>query len=192
MAYLTEGELRRYAGGLTASAARESLRRAAKSAVGPFDVFLSHSVRDADVIFGLHELLTGRGLRVYVDWIDDPELDRSHVSAATAARLRERMQQSSTLVYATSRAARTSRWMPWELGYFDGMRDSKRVSLLPIEDHGRDAFVGQEYLGLYRVIENVRVDGVLQPYVVLPSHSQAESLRSFAKHEGRYLDLVSS
>jgi hypothetical protein len=191
-AYFTEQDLRERAGGLTASAARESLRRSAKSAAGTFDVFLSHSVRDAVVILGLRNLLTEQGLRVYVDWIDDPELDRSEVSAATAARLRERMQQSRTLIYATSRASRKSSWMPWELGYFDGTKDSSRVSILPIEDHSGVAFDGQEYLGLYKVIEKVNVDGMLQPYAVRPSRRQAESLRSFANSQGLYVGLVSS
>lgn len=191
--YYTEADLRQQTGGLTASAARESLSKSAKAAIGRFDVFLSHSVRDADLILGLRNLLTKQGLRVYVDWIDDPKLDRSRVSPETAARLRERMQQSQTLIYATSRAAQKSRWMPWELGYFDGMRDSARISIFPIEDHSDGTFDGQEYLGLYKVIEQVRVvGGGLEPYAVRPSRRQAESLRSFGNAEGRYTDLVTS
>lgn len=191
--YYSVDELRAYSGGLTASAAREQLRQFTKSANQTFDVFLSHSFQDAQAIFGLRKLFADQGLRVYVDWIDDPELERSHVSPSTAARLRERMQQSTSLVYATSRAASRSRWMPWELGYFDGFRSDSRISLMPIEDGGQSALGGQEYLGLYKAIKKVGVGGGLtRPYAVRPSGRQAEPLSSFATGQGRFVNLVSS
>jgi hypothetical protein len=188
--YYTMQELRSRAGELTASIAHEQLRMAAKSATGPFDVFLSHSFRDARAIVGLRNLLSGQGLRVYVDWIDDPELDRSRVSVATADRLRSRMRQSKSLVYATSRAARGSRWMPWELGYFDGIKDGSRISILPVEGDGNGTFQGEEYLGLYNVVEKVRVNGRLHPYAVRLPRRQAQSLTSFANGRGQWTDLV--
>jgi hypothetical protein len=192
MAYFTDQDLRSRAGGMTASAASESLSRSAKTAVGRFDVFLSHSVRDAQVILGVRNLLTGQGLSVYVDWIDDPQLDRSQVSAATAARLRGRMRQSNTLIYATSRSARKSRWMPWELGYFDGLKGSERVSIFPIENSTNDRFDGEEYLGLYKYIEKVLVGARTVPYAVLSSGTRAESMRSFVNGEGRFQTLSRS
>lgn len=188
-AYYTADELRQRAGGLTASAARESFTKSAKEASGIYDVFLSHSVRDALAIAGLRNLLTSQGLRVYVDWIDDPELDRSRVSAATAKRLRERMQSSQSLMYATSRAAELSRWMPWELGYFDGFKGANQVSICPIETGDSGTFVGQEYLGLYKVIEKVRTGQGLQPFVVRPSGTHGETLRSFASGRSEYVGL---
>lgn len=188
--YYSESDLRQQAGGLAASAARESLSLSAKTPVQRFDVFLSHSIRDALVIHGLRSLLEGQGVRVYVDWLDDPELDRAHVSPTTAARLRERMKQSESLIYATSSSAKKSRWMPWELGYFDGIRDISRISILPIGDSTDEGFDGQEYLGLYKVIEKVRTSSGVQPYAVLPSRRQAEPLRSFAKGLGNFEKLV--
>ncbi|MDO3136732.1 TIR domain-containing protein [Mycobacteroides abscessus] len=155
-----------------------------------FDIFLSHSFRDARVILGIREWLTSQNLQVYVDWIDDPELDRSAVSAATAARLREQMGNSRSLIYATSRAAKTSRWMPWELGYFDGSKGSSRVSIMRLESSSSNRFVGEEYLGLYKQIEQVSSGGKLQPYAVRPSGKRGESLRSFSQAAGRYEDLV--
>lgn len=43
--------------------------------------------------------------------------------------------------------------MPWELGYFDGIKN-KRVAILPInKDNGSsENFKGQEYLSLYHYI----------------------------------------
>lgn len=188
--YYTADELRDRSGGLTASAAEDQLRRITKSAAGSFDMFLSHSFRDAQVIMGLRNLFIDQGLRVYVDWIDDPELDRSRVSSSTAVRLRERMKQSNSLVYATSRAASRSRWMPWELGYFDGIWGESRISIMPVEDRAGNEFDGQEYLGLYKVIGKVRVKDVIHPYAVRPSGRQAESLDSFTRGQGRFVNLV--
>jgi hypothetical protein len=40
--------------------------------------------------------------------------------------------------------------MPWELGYFDGLRE--RVAVLPVVKT-QGAYVGNEYLGLYPTVE---------------------------------------
>ena len=49
-----------------------------------YDVFLSHSKRDEIVILQLYDQLVKQGLSVYVDWINDPLLNRSQVTPATA------------------------------------------------------------------------------------------------------------
>jgi hypothetical protein len=186
----TEDFFRNRASSVTASAADMSLRTASKAASGEFDIFLSHSFRDAKVIYGIRDWLTAQSLRVYVDWIDDPELDRSAVSSATAARLREHMINSRSLIYATSRAAKTSRWMPWELGYFDGRKGSTRVSIMRLDSSSTNKFVGEEYLGLYKQIEHLRApDGRDRPYALTASRQNAEPLDSFAHALGRYVGV---
>jgi hypothetical protein len=119
-----------------------------------FDVFLSHSFLDAEIILGVKTLLEAEGLRVYVDWIDDGQLDRSRVTSATAELLRRRMRNSRSLVYATSATSSQSKWMPWELGFFDGYR-SGHVAILPLVPTSASGFKGQEYLGLYPYVEDV-------------------------------------
>ena len=79
-----------------------------------FDVFLSHSYDDAEVILGVKKIMESIGLKVYVDWIDDAGLDRGNVTRKTAAILRMRMRNSSSLVYAHSESSGDSKWMPWE------------------------------------------------------------------------------
>lgn len=95
------------------------------------------------------------GFTVYVDWIDDHQLDRSHVSRATADRLRERMDHCRCLIYVDSEGADHSRWMPWELGYVDA-RHRSRVAILPIQSQETSNFPvyrGQEYLSLYPYVD---------------------------------------
>ncbi|EIK0773732.1 toll/interleukin-1 receptor domain-containing protein [Vibrio parahaemolyticus] len=118
---------------------------------GSFDIFLSHSYLDKETVLGLKNYLANRGYSVYVDWIDDKELDRSKVSEETADRLRKRMKQCSSLFFATSTNSSSSKWMPWECGYFDALKG--KVVILPITKNYETRFEGQEYLSLYPYID---------------------------------------
>lgn len=114
-----------------------------------FDVFLSHSVKDEALVLGVVKILQEMGQKVYVDWIIDKNLSRDNVTSATADTLRRRMRQSSHLLYLATDNATSSKWMPWELGYFDGLKSSEKVAILPLVDYSSSSFQGQEYLGLY-------------------------------------------
>lgn len=132
--------------------ATQMLRREARLAPSDekFDVFLSHSSKDAPMIEGVKNWLVRLGKKVYVDWEVDP-VDRP-ITATNAAVLRVRMSNCANLVYVASSAASHSKWMPWELGYFDGMRQN-HVFVLPVVSELGDTFKGQEYLDLYPRIQ---------------------------------------
>lgn len=123
-----------------------------------YDVFLSHSSKDADIILGVKKIIESSGLKVYVDWIEDSALERSKVTSATAEMLRVRMRASSSLVYVHTANATQSVWMPWELGYFDGFKPA-HVWILPLVSEHDSEFKGQEYLGLYPPVENLGAIG---------------------------------
>ena len=108
-----------------------------------FDIFLSHSYKDKEYIKGLFYELSKMGFSVYVDWIIDPYFNRSEVTKDTVTKIRKRMEQSKSLVYATSENASSSKWMPWELGFMDG--DNRNCAILPIADYESDSFKGQEF-----------------------------------------------
>lgn len=121
-----------------------------------YDIFLSHSSRDKELIAGLKLILEDLGFSVYVDWNDDA-LDPNDVSPETAEILRERMKQCKSLVYAFSENASNSKWMPWELGYFDALKNS-RVAVLPISQTAKYGYKGSEFVGVYYVVQ---IDQVL-------------------------------
>lgn len=156
MAYFTKTEAR-----AAAQAKKTVLKKAfeahvmdsvaAASDTDRFDIFLSHSIHDAELIVGVQELLEGMGFSVYVDWDADPQLDRSAVSKKTAETLRKRMRQSKSLVYVATEKASSSKWMPWELGFFDGHKPGQ-VAVLPLMDTASGTFPAQEYLGLYPLV----------------------------------------
>lgn len=117
-----------------------------------FDIFLSHSYSDKEYIAELKRILECYGYSVYVDWITDGKtLSRDDVSKDTAKLIRMRMKNSNSMIFATSSNSPNSKWMPWELGCFDGLKNSK-IAILPITDSDNEDFKGQEYLALYPYI----------------------------------------
>lgn len=172
MAYVTEVEvrsalLRFRRSRMTQKTASQILTEATQaSASETFDIFLSHCLKDADQILGVKAYLEEQGQKVYVDWIVDPQLSRERVTAATADKLRQRMRASQSMIFATSDSSPSSKWMPWELGYFDGFRNG-RVAVLPIVAAPNATFAGQEYLGLYPKVEALPLkEGGHAPFVM--------------------------
>lgn len=118
-----------------------------------FDIFLSHSFLDRDEVLGLYRELTEMGFKVYVDWIVDPELDRSDVTKASAELIRNRMKNSRSLLLAISTNAAMSKWMPWELGFVDG--NTNRCAIVPVSKDNLNhySFNRVEYLKLYPYVQ---------------------------------------
>src|SRR5436309_177904 len=128
MTLLTEGRVRAAAGGMrnrVQKSARTILSEVASTDQDSFDIFLSHSIADAEIVLGARTILERFGYSVYVDWLVDSELNRSSVTPQTAAYLKWRMHQCDTLLYLSTENAPASKWMPWELGYFDGHSDGR-------------------------------------------------------------------
>lgn len=163
MSYLTESQVRAAAEeAMGTTVLRKSATRVLEEARvadekrTSFDVFLSHSLRDKELVIGTKRILERTNRTVYVDWVVDPNLDRSKVTGATAEKLRVRMQQCASLLYLYSRHSQSSRWMPWELGYFDGRNGN--VAVLPIvPDQGALDFAREEYLQIYPKVDFIGI-----------------------------------
>lgn len=119
MALITESAVRR-----AAARERDEIRKSlgprrmdqivegmVKTARYHYDVFLSHAYADAELVVGVARLFKERGLTTYVDWIEDPAVDRSKVSGETADHLRDVMSACDSLVVAYSQNARLSPWV---------------------------------------------------------------------------------
>jgi len=117
-----------------------------------FDIFLSHSYLDATEVRVLKAINEGEGLSVYVDWIEDYELNREDVTKETAQLIRHRLKNCDSLFYAFSENSTKSKWMPWELGFFDGFKGN--VAVIPIKDNPQssDYYRGVEFVGIYPYI----------------------------------------
>lgn len=152
-----------------------------------FDVFLSHSSLDHNEVLILIELFNKCGYSVYVDWIFDKQLDRSNVTPQTAQTLRTRMKQSKGLSYLATGNASQSKWCPWELGYFDGLSNS-RCCILPVLRETVKTFKGQEYLGLYPYLEYEKIanSDKFDFWVQAQDSSKYVSLRQWLQGQNPY------
>lgn len=130
-----------------------------QASVDKHDIFLSHAYDDRELVIGVTLSIEDLGYSVYIDWRDDPSLDRKKVTCQTAEKLRERMKASRCLFYSTTEHATESKWMPWELGYKDA--HNTRAAIFPITKSSTTEFRGQEYLGIY-------------PYITLENNAQRE------------------
>ena len=149
-----------------------------------YDIFLSHNFLDAEIIFGLKEILEAAGFSVFVDWIEAPELDRKNVTPETAAYLRDAMSRSSSLLYAVSENSGDSKWMPWELGYSDGLHG--HVAIVPISEfeNAADSYQGKEYLGLYPYVTAESYQfGLPNIYIRKYSGASPETVKSWLAYK---------
>jgi len=143
--------------------ATDILQKAMASAdeIATYDVFLSHRFLDANYVLGLKTELEKIGYSTFVDWIEKPLLDRANVTLKTANWLREKMKKCKCLLYAISANSADSKWMPWEVGYSDGIHG--KVAIVPILDSytlsDKYSYAGQEYLGLYPYVTKSKIKG---------------------------------
>jgi hypothetical protein len=111
-----------------------------------FDVFLSHSFIDNELILRFRELLTNQGKSVYVDWLVDKVGENETIDKTNALKIQSRMKQCETMIYVHTPSASISKWCPWEVGYFDALNKKVLVSIISDSD---EPTTGQEYLDIY-------------------------------------------
>lgn len=150
----TEGFFRNYSHtSLNESQQRELrlfTRTASSSDDQTFDIFLSYNIADKAVVQGIYYYLSKLGYKVYLDYIIDPDLNRNFVTKQTAEKIRKRLRNSSSLIFAASQRSSLSKWMTWELGMVDG--NTSKCMLLPVAQDYERVYDKQEYLELYPII----------------------------------------
>lgn len=88
-----------------------------------YDLFLSHSSFDSELLLSLKSILNHCHVNVYVDWVSDRNaLKRELTNANTAKTIIERLKSSKALLYIHTEASQNSKWAPWELGFFHALK----------------------------------------------------------------------
>jgi len=152
----------------------------APSMTHKFTVFLCHSYLDADVILGLKTSIESLGYSIYVDWFEDEHFQRSKVTKETAVFLKARMENCNSLFYATSTNSTYSKWMPWECGYFDGLRGM--IAICPVSNQANQySYTGQEYLGIYPYVEQDKAQNGQDTLWICESSSKYISFNEWLK-----------
>ena len=94
------------------------------------DIFLSHTTKDKAIIKKLYYYLEVYcKLKVYVDWIIDPFLNRSNVTKKSVRLIEIRLRQSKSILLCKTIKYRSSRWIMWEIGYFAGYKNTNMAQI---------------------------------------------------------------
>ena len=141
---------------------KDSLRHAIFESKGEgklpeYDVFISYSWNDKKYAEKVVTLLNECGYSAYIDY-NDLRLDRSNVSEETAKKLLDAMRKCKGLLYLYSPSSSVSKWCPWEVGVFSGIKNF-RCANLPLVEKQNDEYKNQEYLELYPYIEYDKIQG---------------------------------
>jgi len=161
----------------------EALAQVARKQAPRYDVFLSQTMRDAEIVLGVYDLLTAIGYNVFCDWITAPKAHRDEVTPANAAFIRTVMSASDSLLFIDTEGAVQSRWMCWELGWFDGANG--RIAVLPVLRDDQKYYSGREFLGLYPYVE---IDGDGRLKVVRPPAVNSRGMILFEAPNSRSFD----
>lgn len=134
-----------------------------------FDVFLSHSSKDADSLPSIINFLSQYNVNVYVDKIDE-DLP-SKTSSETGEKLKSRIYECRKFIVLVSENSNKSNWIPWELGIADERKTIRNVALLPkVQSTQKPEWPEREYLGLYPRIIHGKLQGYTSPVWMVLNH----------------------
>jgi hypothetical protein len=137
--------------------------------------FLAHSSKDDDLVAGAILILENHGAKVYVDH-KDPSISTSSLPEI-GAHLRQVIRECGKFVMLATPRSKESKWIPWELGLGDGIRQHPNVALFPATESALETeWSQQEYLGLYSRIVWGQIKGEeKQKWLVWDHHSNTAS-----------------
>ncbi len=133
--------------------------KSAESTYGK-NCFLSHSSKDKEYLSGVISFLEKFGAKVYIDKED--QLLPKTTSRETAEGLKARIRENKRLVILASTNSKTSRWIPWEIGLADGIKNLDSIAILPLttsDDESAFSWPEQEYFSLYKQIVQGPIEG---------------------------------
>ena len=129
-------------------------------------IFLSHSHKDKDIIEDALAFLLMWGQYVYVDWLDDSM--PSITSVETANKIQTKIKTLDKFVVLLTENSKESKWVPWELGYADGVKKLDNIAILPILRSQYGNFNGVEYMNLYPTISEGKNNYRTEPAIFPP------------------------
>ena len=128
--------------------------RACDEAIGKqceYDVFISHSSKNKDLVSKLRQLLEERfGLSAYIDWDEDEGVQRDEI----ATKVKTALDHSKSLLYVKTSEADDSQWVAWEVGRFDATKPDN-IGVLLIEDDKitAETWKHREFLKDYQILD---------------------------------------
>lgn len=131
MAYITRTQLLEHRSDRVKGMQEARMRRSSWDPQQP-SVFLSHSHADQELVEPAANFLAGLGVQVYVDWLDPRMPEITSGETATLIKLYIRAYRRF-MVLVTERSL-ASRWVPWELGFADGIKKPTDLAVWPVSE----------------------------------------------------------
>lgn len=98
-----------------------------------FDVFISHSSKDASAVRRIMQALNKQGLVCYCDWTSDNDfLKRNLVSEYTREVLKKRMIQSIQFLLVRSENSDASEWVSFEMKFYSENVNKMKMHVIDI------------------------------------------------------------
>lgn len=90
-----------------------------EQALKRYDVFVSHSSRDSNIVRDLVDKENKQGIFVFCDWMNDSDyLKRSLLCKETLKVIEHRLDKSDSLLFVRTNASLESLWCKYEISYF--------------------------------------------------------------------------
>ena len=141
-----------------------------------YDVFISHSSENKDLIRKLRQVLEDDyNLSAYIDWDEDAGMSRDEV----ADKVKDAMDRSNSLIYVKTSKSDNSQWVAWEVGRYDANK-SDRIGVLLIEDEKitADTWEHREFLKDYQILEKEDIKAFVQDGVKKLRENKRRALAS--------------
>jgi hypothetical protein len=130
------------------------------------DAFISHYRTDMEKARALEQRIKGWGFSCFIDG-DDAELAKKKENRRSveddltlAAYIRGKLRDCRCIIYAYSASSPQSRWMQWELGFFDGRWGPRQIGRYDLDEGRADGGEGdarkQDVLEYLHVYEELR------------------------------------
>ncbi len=172
--YITFEELKKEARSISFEESRNIV--ASSESYKDKNIFLSHSSKDKEYLPYVINFLKNYGGSVYLDKLDN-ELPNT-TNHQTAVKLKDRINTIDKFILFATKNSKDSKWMPWELGLADGIKDYSSIAILPSAENSKEEnWAEQEYLGIYKKIVKGRINSGPTDWIV----------HDFHKNEGTYL-----
>lgn len=143
-------------------------------------IFLSHSHQDLQLIKGLIKIMKQYGIDLYIDSLD-PSLP-SITNRQTAEMIKNKIKNIEYFWVLATTNALNSKWVPWEIGFADSIKNSNKMFIIPVSDRS-GKFNGNEYLQLYSTIalSQITSSQPLRPTIYNPITKQSTLLSDVFK-----------
>ena len=101
-----------------------------------YDLFISHSYLDKEIINALYYTFEACGYTVFIDWKNEKLMDRNQVSKQVAKKLKIYMANCKGLLYIATENSSNSKWCPWDSRYNRNPASERQLPyLFPIQTY---------------------------------------------------------